>query len=304
MKMSNSKTLLEKRIIETQIKFLNKGVDEKGYLKSDDPQDNLIEPFSNWEQIANELNEGACDELKSHGGKPNFLAVHSSSALCVNTFAPFKEHCKKLDGVLTYPDMEEPPGFDKAKFGKQLPTGLDETPPPLDFYLGNKTVTMGIVSKFTEYFDKKAPNHPTESEQNNLEPYRDRKKLYYLPKEFQENIIEHYFHDDSPQHLDVAQLIKHAIGLLKHRRHKIPRKKAVLVYMYWEPLHCKVLTNTPFAEHHRNIGEFERRMSQFERFIDFVHVSYPDFWRIYAKDDLLEEHIRNVRDRYEFEIEL
>jgi len=288
--MSPSK--IEKTIIARQTEFLkHKDVDEKGYLAH--PQDNLIEPFPHWEQIKKEFNEGKGSELKRSGGKPpKFLSVRSSSALCVNNFAPFKAHGSKL----SFSDYS---GFDETRFEKEQPTGLDGTQPHLDFYLENKTTIIGIESKFTEYFVPKRPNHPTKhqdptkSRKNNLEKYCNKKELNYLPKGFQESIIEHYFADNEPQHLDVAQLIKHTIGLLNNRR----EKKVVLVYLYWEPLNPTV--DNLFVEHRRDIEKFKSLM---ERFIKFVPWSYPEFWKLYENEDLLKEHIRKVRDRYEFEI--
>jgi len=165
--------------------------------------------------------------------------------------------------------------------------------PHLDFYLENKTTIIGIESKFTEHFNPMPPNHPTEHRTNNLEPYYNRKELNYLPKGFQESIIEHYFADNEPQHLDVAQLIKHIIGLLNNCR----EKKAVLVYLYWEPLNPTV--DNLFVAHRRDIEKFK---SLIERFIKFVPLSYPEFWKLYENEDLLKEHIRKVRERYEFKI--
>jgi len=144
---------------------------------------------------------------------------------------------------------------------------------------------------------KKAPNHKTKDRENNLEPYCDQAKLSYLPEEFQKNIIKHYFDDGNPQHLIVAQLIKHTIGLLKNRR----EKEAVLVYLYWEPLDWETLnlTDNLFAKHHRNIEEFKHRIEQFERF-KFVPLSYPEFWEMYENAVPLEELICKVRERYGF----
>jgi hypothetical protein len=68
-----------------------------------------------------------------------------------------------------------------------LPTGISV--PYLDFYLENETTIIGFESKFTEYFEKQAPNHD-----NNLQPYiRDWATLKkYLPDAFRNEILEHY----------------------------------------------------------------------------------------------------------------
>ena len=264
----------------------------KYYVKS--PQHNLVEPLSNddWNQIEKEFNKGKGGELKSKkGNPPNFQAVISSSALCVNNFVPFKKHYTKLS-FLDYS------GFDEAHFEQKLRTRLGGTLPHLDFYLASPKVVIGIESKFIEYFDMQAPNHPIESptggKKNNLEPYRNREKLHYLPKGFHESIIEHYFADDKPQHLDVAQLIKHTVGLLKNCR----GKKPVLVYLYWEPF--DPMADNLFDKHWDEIEKFKYRI---ERFIEFVPLSYPRFWKWHENDTLLKEHIHKVRERYGFSIQ-
>ena len=293
--MSHSK--IAKAVKERQAEYLApKKVDEKYYLTSQNPQDNLIEGVLNWldwEDIEKDINEGKGNELNGRG-RQKFLAVHSSSALCVNNFAPFRMHFAELS-FLGYS------GFIEAKFEKKQPTGLkqangqDRTPPHLDFCLETKKTIIGIESKFTEYFGTKRPNHPRKHSdiakclKNNLEPYCNRTKLNYLPKGFHESIIEHYFCDDKPQHLDVAQLIKHTIGLLNN----CGKKEAVLVYLYWEPFNSTI--DNLFAEHRHNIEMFKHRI---EHFIEFVPLSYPEFWKMYENDALLKDHFVKVKERY------
>jgi len=297
--MTNSKTLLEK-VIEEQKKILKKDIDGKGYLVSDDPKGNLLESVSNWDdEIKEEVSKGGGGELTPNkNGATKFLAVHSSSALCVNNFAPFKQHYKRLKFLGCS-------GFDTAQFEKKLWTGISK--PNLDFYLENGTTVIGIESKFTEYFGRQAPNHPTNTRENNLEPYLYREELNYLPEGFQTSIIKHYYKDGAPQHLDVAQLIKHTIGLLNYCR-KEKKKKAILLYLYWEPLDWETLNSADnlFAEHRRNIEDFKHRIEQFVPF-QFIPWSYPEFWKRCENDDSLDaslkEHIRKVRERYEFKIQ-
>jgi hypothetical protein len=103
-----------------------------------------------------------------------------------------------------------------------------------------------------------------------------------------------------PQHLDVVQLIKHAIGLLNpdNRKEKKKDKEAVLVYLFWEPLDRATL-HPLFAEHRRNIEKFQSRI---EQFIEFIPLSYPEFWKLYVNDGLLKEHFFNVKERYWFNV--
>jgi hypothetical protein len=295
--------LLEK-VIEAQTDFFkpkSEVLDEsdRRYLRPGCFEHNLIRPFSNWEnEIKTELKRGKGGELE--GRKPHFLAVHSSSALCVNNFAPFKEHHAGLS-FLGYS------GFREARFEEPFPTGLQGIPPHLDFYLENDTTVIGFESKFTEYIARRQPNgEKRDSEtnilRNNLEKYCDRMELSYLPEEFRTNIIKHYYNDSTLQHLDVAQLIKHTIGLLNYCR-KNNKEKAVLVYLYWEPLDWETLNSTDciFAEHRRNIEDFKHRIEQFSP-VKFIPWSYPEFWKRCENDALLDaslkEHIGDVRTRY------
>jgi hypothetical protein len=276
------------------VKSKNKGIED--YLVRSEY--NLIEPFPNWKQIEEEFNEGDGHELKwGRGNPPKFRAVLSSSALCVNNFAPFKEHCtnSKLS-FLGYSGFLEK----CVRFEKKLSTGISK--PNLDFYFENKKTVIAIESKFTEHLGSpKPPNRQRKDRQtgikeNNLKKYLNWVELNYLPKEFHDSIIEHYYNDDKPQRLDVAQLIKHTIGLLKNCREK--KKEAILVYLYWEPQNPTI--DNLFAEHRHNIKMFKHRI---ERFIEFVPLSYPEFWGLYQDDDLLKGHIGKVRERYEFKIE-
>ena len=166
------------------------------------------------------------------------------------------------------------------------------TPPHLDFYLENGTTIIAVESKFVEHTRvPKSPNH-----NENLKPYLDGWETLkkYLSEGFRKEILEHYSNDAKPQRLDVAQLIKHTIGLLKN----CGKKEPVLVYLYWEPTNPTV--DNLFAEHRHNIEMFKHRI---EHFIEFVPMSYPEFWERYKDDALLKRHIGRVRERYEFEIE-
>ena len=82
-----------KNVIDKIIKHVKtRGMkpDRKGYVKSN--QENLIGKFNNWNEIHFEFDKGQGSELKpDSSGIIKFNAIHSSSALCVNNFAPFKQ---------------------------------------------------------------------------------------------------------------------------------------------------------------------------------------------------------------------
>jgi hypothetical protein len=273
---------LEKKVIDVLKDKLGSAVDNRGYFISSNPKDNLLEKaLANWKEIRDELNEGAGNELTS-----KFCAVHSSSALCVNNFAPFKEQKEKFHWLGCS-------NFKEATFEKKQLTGLGGTPPHLDFYLEEKDTVIGVESKFTEYFTQKLPNH-----KNNLsEKYLDNEILSkYLPDGFNEKIIKYYSNENNKKHLDIAQLIKHSIGMIYNNIDK--NKKLKLVYIYWQPLN-----EIPECQKHKEeIDEFKKIIDEFIDFINFIPMSYLDFWNEFENHDLFKVHIKQMRERYSFNL--
>ncbi|SMO92946.1 hypothetical protein SAMN06265379_11721 [Saccharicrinis carchari] len=252
---------------------------QKGYVSSNSA--NLIGTVTSWNEIERELDNGQGSELRpDRNGITKFNAIHSSSALCVNNFALLKYSLNEFT-FLNYTDFEE------ASFEKKLPTGISI--PNLDFYLENKKVIIGIESKFTEIFTEKLPNKG-----NNLEKYLNRKELKYLPASFM-NVINHYVSNTEKKHLDFAQLIKHTIGLINAGQKC--EKKPVLVYIYWLPKNW--FEFNMFKKHNDQIDEFKIAISDF---IDFVPMSYLDFWNYYGIEETFKETVSEMRRRYELNI--
>jgi hypothetical protein len=265
---------IERRIIEKQREVFKNNTNEKGYFNR--PEDNLLEIFSNWKEIENELRKGKGNELEN-----KFLAIHSSSALCVNNFAPFKGSKNEIS---FYGNAN----FEKATFEMELSTKISK--PNLDLFLENKNIMIGIESKFTEYF-KKNINHT----KDNLCKYYKRKELSYLPDKFNSLLLD-YINSTDEMYLDVAQLIKHSIGLINNKG----QKNAVLIYIYWQPTNwedfeiCK--------KHSEEVNLFSDKMSLFQDVISFKYLSYSDLWREYENNEILKEHIEKVKTRYQFEL--
>lgn len=265
------------RIIKRQAEIINKEIDKKGYIKSMKPQDNLLKTVDNWTDIERDLGGGQGGELKKDKyGRKKFCALHSSAALCVNNFALFKKHKDRLS-------FGKYKNFDKAAFEQRLSTKLKGTPPNLDFYLENSNVTIGIESKFTEHFEKRI-----EHTKENLCKYFMREELDYLPRLF-DGLILHYMNCTNKMYLNVAQLIKHSIALLNNKRNK----KAVLVYIYWQPENW--IETDIFKQHRKEIDDFANKIG---KFIEFKHLSYCDLWQEYENCELLKDHVQLVRNRY------
>lgn len=276
--MNSSK--IQDKIIKKAVEIGLK-TDSKGYVSSN--FENLISSVNSWKQIEKELKKGQGNELKpDRFGNIPFNAVHSSSALCVNNFGLLKKKLNEFS-FLNYSS------FSEATFEKKLPTGIST--PNLDFYLENEKVLIGIESKFTETLKKKSPN-----KDGNLEKYLNRKKLDYLPKSFQK-IIENYIASQEKLHLDVAQLIKHSIGLINASQNRNNNPKPVLVYIYWLPENW--IQFDIFKQHNTEINEFKNSINEY---IDFVPISYLEFWNHYGVEQTFKESICEMKKRYELKI--
>ncbi len=267
----------------------NLNPNNKGYVEKNNENDiNLIYKFDNWQEIKKELGEGQGSELKEDkDGVIKFNAVHSSSALCVNNFAPFKQNKDKF-AFLNYTD------FTEATFEKKLPTGMRGTPPHLDFYLETKYEVIGFESKFTEILNNKKPD-----KDDNLKKYQDRKnKLDYLSDTFFD-VIQYYIDFKDKMYLDVAQLIKHSIGLIKRgtSMYKFILNailvQPILVYIYWQPKNW--YNFEVYRKHADEINDFKEKI---QRHLIFIPISYLDFWKLYENDRTFGEHIDKVKARY------
>ncbi|MCL1919980.1 MAG: hypothetical protein FWG50_02715 [Kiritimatiellaeota bacterium] len=170
-----------------------------------------------------------------------------------------------------------------------MPTKLGGTPPHLDFYLENADTMIGFESKFTEHFEKNIDHA-----KKNLCKYFMREELDYLPRLF-DGLILHYMNCRDKMYLDVAQLIKHSIGLINNKRNK----EAILVYIYWEPPNCWRITES--QQHRKEIDDFADRIGKFND-ITFKHLSYNDFWEEHKNCEWVADHIKRVKERYDFEI--
>ncbi|HRZ11253.1 MAG TPA: hypothetical protein P5567_02240 [Kiritimatiellia bacterium] len=246
--------------------------DERGYVAR--PEDNLV-PGVRLEQFRADLEKGAGHEL---AGK--FCAVHSSSALAVNTFAPFKD--RPADLVLLGRS-----GFDPPVFEKPLPTGLHGTPPTLDVFLrrGNEVIT--VESKFLEYFAPKEAKFSASYNRVNLPWAED---CWWRVLEEAKAA--------GPRNLDVAQLVKHYFGIsrLLARGDEKGWKpaRATLLYLYWEPANAADLAVC--LQHRKEIEELAARAANSK--VIFRAMSYPDLWREWSALPALSKHTESLQRRY------
>jgi hypothetical protein len=244
--------------------------DRRGYVR--EPHENLVVGVS-MENFEDDLRNGDGDELRM-----KFCALHSSAALAVNTFAPFKMRPAALV-------LGGRSGFTSLSFERRLRTvGMAKA--NLDVWLESETGVIAIESKFLEYCEPKKAEFSasynraalTEVDECWWEAF-DAAKLA------------------TARHLDVAQLIKHYFALSRLRSTQAPGHYTLL-YLFWEP---------------ENAEEFEacrQHRSQLEAFaagvcsstVTFQSMTYSQLWQEWAAIPALAGHAHNLKARYELRL--
>lgn len=247
-------------------------INSKGYVKW--PHENLIEGVQ-LEQFEDELRQGSGDELRI-----KFCAIHSSSALAVNTFAKFKD----VINLLTILDID---GFHKLVFERQCPTGLKQaTPPNIDVWLESSENIIAIESKFLEYFTPKFAKY-------SLRYMRD---AFPGTEDCWWNLLEKS-KSAGKQYLDVAQLVKHYLGLI-HYLETTKKTSMTLLYLYWEPQNADQLDVC--LQHRKEIATFSDQVAESK--VTFKSMAYANLWYEWELISELQEHASNLRERYDVEI--
>ena len=247
-------------------------LDKNGYVA--DFRDVLL-PQVAAEDFEADLNAGDGNELQT-----KFRAVHSSSALAVNCFAPFRQRIADLS-------LLNKRAFEGLAFEQKCPTGLrGGRAPNLDVLLSGLDGVVGIESKLTEYLSThRAAFSPAYDEQI----HDDRREQGYFHE-----MLRLMDHPDSYVWLDAAQLIKHAFGLARTFRDR----RVTLLYLFWEPANPDA--SQVFADHRQEIADFAKRVAGSGPV--FKAMSYPELWQAWhdaGPADWLVQHIGNLRQRYE-----
>ena len=263
------------RALRNAFAHANPGVEvnTRGYVR--DFTENLV-PTVRLADFEADLRAGDGNEL---AGK--FRAVHSSSALAVNAFAPFRSRCSEL----TFPGSGSITGLE---FERKCPHGVGGPPPNLDVLLTGPAGVVGIESKLTEPLSR----HHADFSPKYRERIRDERRDSAWFREML--ALEKY--PKSYAWLDAAQLVKHAFGLA----HTFPDGALTLLYLYWEPRNAEQLQL--FVEHRAEIDTFSGRVAGSRP--SFCAMSYPELWRTWseAPPSWLTVHLDDLRARYDVEI--
>ena len=245
-------------------------LDGKGYTPS--LRDNLL-PAVRVGDFEKDLRQGDGNELDD-----KLRVAHSSSALVVNCFAPFRRHI----GDLSLLDHQE---FKSIRFERKCRTGLSGKSPNLDVLVESSNVVIGIESKLTEHLNK----HRAEFSPAYRDKIRDdrRKQGWFREMLRLMKNCERYVW------LDAVQLIKHAFGLA----HTYPGCKTTLLYLYWEPVGSE---DCPIIEEHRQeVEDFAARIKGSTP--SFRALSYSELWESWTATapGWLSQHLKRLRARYE-----
>ncbi len=228
---------------------------------------NLLYPMSPETQC--EFAAGAGRELDR-----NMRAPHSSSALVVNTFERWRGHPEHLE-------LAGVGSFETIAFEKKYPTGLPGTPPHLDLVAATSEAVVAVESKCLEYLKPEVP-HFEPSYQRLADEYGTRSWFRYVTEGMTSSL-----------HLNVAQLVKHWLGLC--RAH--PDRRVTLLHLYWEPDNWRQVPEC--RRHRREIQDFADRVAGDA--VRFAALSYPELWAHWKQRSAtpwVAAHVSSLRQRY------
>ncbi|HUT51626.1 MAG TPA: hypothetical protein VM325_20045 [Alphaproteobacteria bacterium] len=258
-------------------------VDVKGYV---DPLERNFSPLVPLDQVRNDFSHGAGGEFT--GDPPKIAATHSSAALVVNVFGPWRTQplALKLNGQQ---------GFHTLRFEERCPIVSHGMPPHLDLIAESESDVVAVESKCTEYLKPKSAS------------FKDAYEKYWDDRpscSWREAMVLLKKQPDRFSFLDAAQLIKHYMGL--RRRYEsgtgTPYRdgKIVLLYLYWEPTNAGQFD--AFVSHRAEIKAFGAEVG--DDIVEFKSLTYAELWDSWdsSSDPLAKKHVEWLRSRYEFTI--
>lgn len=248
----------------------NAAFDAAGYASR--LEENLIEGVRRIQFEADYL-AGAGREL---GGK--MRAAHSSAALVVNAFAPWRERPARMTiGGFS--------GFNTLRFEAVYPTGLGGTPPHLDL-AAEGACPLVVESKLVEYLTPKAAVFSRAYD--TIGDSRCDSPWFGL-------IAKLRCYSAAYRYLDAAQLVKYALGLMRGC------PQATLVYLFWEPVNwCEF---REFREHRDEIADLHASIVAATPVLHAM--TYAQLWEEWLHADSegwISTHVARLRQRYEFAI--
>jgi Restriction Endonuclease associating with ARP len=236
-------------------------------------RDNLV-PGIELDDIRTDFDTGAGYELRS-----KMRAPHSSSALVVNMFGRWRRDPSSLC-------IQGETGFESLTFEARCSSGLGGTSPHLDMLAVSRDAVVAVESKCLEYLQEKRPVFSRSYD--TIADARARSAFFKLVPQLRTNAHEF-------RSLDVAQLVKHYLGLTNCW----PDKRLTLLYLYWEPENAGNFDQ--FAEHRREIEHFCKLVG-FESNFTFRAACHRELWaewEIANRPEWIRNQVQQLRLRYD-----
>jgi hypothetical protein len=222
--------------------------------------------------IKADLEKGAGGELES-----KLRAAHSSAALVVNAFGPWRTSPASLSlGGVT--------GFRSVHFEFPRPTGLRGIPPHLDL-VADGDLPVAVESKCTEWMERKPAIFSVSY--SRLRPSHGHSPWFEQMQQLGEAGNRYRF-------VDAAQLIKHAFGLMSCYGMNLEVR---LLYLYWEPRNAE--TWRECGPHRAEAIDLAAKVK--ESNIKLIPMSYREVWMEWERQDSFD-HLRYLRARYELDV--
>jgi len=224
------------------------------------------------EQIEGDYREGSGKEWDS-----KICAIHSSAALAANAFGRWKDQPESLE-------VAGLRGFRSLTFEKKLATGLRGTPPNLDVLLEGREDVVGVESKLLETLTPKKPEFSATYTLGKLPQCEPQWwDLLELAKEW------------TRKHFDVAQMIKHYLGL---RREFRDGRNVHLLYLFWRPQNATEFEE--YRQHRQEIAEVMHLVAGSK--VRLAAMCYSSLWDSWSERAALSEHAQHLKRRYCVEI--
>lgn len=261
-----------------------------------------------YHEFEDDIKKADGDEFSDHTGTPaKMSSLRSSSALCVNVFAPQATNGRSFSPIgimsLIGGSIEDCNSYhlffeDKHSTGARSEANLDVA-------LKNGVKDYFIESKFTEPYSHVSANTTNILKQSYLDiktdatrPKIKNKFIEYLPEKIAEDLStwtkttyknggKEYVGIECRNYktIDVAQLFKHVFGLMK--TYKNDTSKFMLLYLYYKA----------DARQEEELKRFKKMITEGPRGIQFDYISYQDYVaRLRAHGD--NEHLKYLKERY------
>jgi hypothetical protein len=231
-----------------------------------------------------DLARGQGNELTASPTSPaKFCAAHSSSALAVNVFGPFRHapHLLRLAGRDAYCSVQ---------FERKCYTGLKGGSPNLDVLAESASSVVAIEAKFLEYLTPKKASFS----------HQYAKPMGTVAEPLWRHLYDSLLAEPHRfRYLDAAQLVKHYVGL--QHSFAAPQRSISLVYLYWEPTNAAV--EPACVAHRLEIIQLAEELAGAS--IGFESLSYAQLWQSWLDASLwagTASHVEALRQRYAFDI--